>query len=247
MGAHRWVSEEAREIARGETLAPGLHGRPTFCYRSGMAKRRPHKRTASPTDPELDTVLRFRITLEETEPPIWRRIEVPATYDFWALHVAIQDAMGWLDSHLHEFEVADPSTRQVVRIGIPDDEFPHERPVSPGWAVLVAPYFHEPGVTARYVYDFGDDWVHRVTFEGRSPRLPGTEYPRCAGGARRCPPEDCGGIGGFEEFLVAIADPEHDDHEAMLMWAGGPYDPHDFDPAAVRFDDPAKRLRTVME
>jgi hypothetical protein len=212
-----------------------------------MAKRRPQKRAASLTDQRCDTVLRFTVTLEETAPPIWRRIEIPATYDFWGLHVAIQDAMGWLDSHLHEFEVADPSTGGVVRVGIPDDDFPDERPLSPGWAVLVAPYFREPGVTARYVYDFGDAWVHRVTFEGRSPRTPGTKYPRCAGGARRCPPEDCGGIGGFEEFLAAIADPQHDEHEAMLTWAGGTYDPDDFDPATVRFDDPAKRLRMARE
>jgi hypothetical protein len=153
-----------------------------------MAKRRPQKRAASQTDQGCDTVLCFTVTLEETAPPIWRRIEIPATYDFWGLHVAIQDAMGWLDSHLHEFEVADPSTGGVVRVGIPDDEFPDERPMSPGWAVLVAPYFRGSGVTARYVYDFGDAWVHRLTFEGRSPRTPGTAYPRCAGGARRCPP-----------------------------------------------------------
>jgi hypothetical protein len=196
---------------------------------------------------EFDTVLCFTVTLEETEPPIWRRIEIPATYDFWGLHVAIQDAMGWLDSHLHEFEVPDPSTGEPVRVGIPDDEFPDERPRAPGWVLPVAPYFCEPGVTARYVYDFGDDWVHRVMFEGRSPRALGAKYPRCAGGARRCPPEDCGGVGGFEEFLAAIADPQHDEHEAMLTWAGGAYNPDEFDPAKVRFDDPAKRLRMARQ
>jgi len=73
----------------------GLHGRPTFCYRSDMAKRRPQKCAASQTDQGCDTVLCFTVTLEETAPPIWRRIEIPATYDFWGLHVAIQDAMGW--------------------------------------------------------------------------------------------------------------------------------------------------------
>jgi hypothetical protein len=212
-----------------------------------MAKRRqqraPHPR---PTE-GIDTVLRFTVMLEEAEPPIWRRIEIPATYDFWGLHVAIQDAMGWLDSHLHEFEVTGPSTGDVVRVGIPDDEFPDERPMAPGWVLPVAPYFREPGVTVRYVYDFGDDWVHRVTFEGRSRRAAEAKYPRCVGGARRCPPKDCGGIGGFEEFLAAIADPQHDEHEAMLTWAGGAYDADDFDPAAVHFDDPAKRLRMMME
>jgi hypothetical protein len=176
----------------------GLHGRPTFCYRSGMAKPGRQGARHPRSTEEFDTVLCFTVTLEETEPPIWRRIEIPATYDFWGLHVAIQDAMGWLDSHLHEFEVPDPSTGRAVRVGAPDDEFPDERPTAPGWVLPVAPYFCEPGVTARYVYDFGDDWVHRVTFEGRSPRAVGANYPRCTGGARRCPPEDCGGVGGFE-------------------------------------------------
>ena len=212
-----------------------------------MAKRpRQRARHLRPTK-AFDTVLCFTVTLEQIEPPIWRRIEIPATYDFWGLHVAIQDAMGWLDYHLHEFELGDPSTGEVVRVGIPDDEFPDERPMAPGWALSVAPYFREPGVTARYVYDFGDGWVHRVTFEGQSPRVPGTEYPRCVGGARRCPPEDCGGIGGFEEFLAAIADPRHEEHEAMLTWAGGAYDPDKFDPATIRFADPAKRLRMARE
>src|SRR5262245_56392125 len=208
-----------------------------------MAKLKPQRaRCPRPTE-EFDSVLRFTITLEETEPPTWRRIEIPATYDFWGLHVAIQDAMGWLDYHLHEFELLDPSTGKVVRVGIPDDDFPDERPTTPGWALSVAPYFVEQGATARYLYDFGDDWVHRVTFEGRTPRMPNTAYPLCAGGARRCPPEDCGGLPGFEEFLAAIADPQHDEHEAMLTWVGGEYDPDEFDPARVRFDDPKKRLR----
>jgi hypothetical protein len=208
-----------------------------------MAKRRVQRASRPRSIEEFDAVLRFTVTIEGIEPPIWRRIEIPATYDFWGLHVAIQDAMGWLDYHLHEFTVPDPSTGELVRVGIPADDFPDARPTAPGWALSVAPYFHEPGVSVRYVYDFGDDWVHRLTYEGLSPRAPGTKYPRCVGGARRCPPEDCGGIGGFGEFLAVIADPEHEGHDAMLTWAGGAYDPDEFDPAQVRFDDPAKRLR----
>jgi hypothetical protein len=188
-------------------------------------------------------VLRFVVTLEGTKPPIWRRIEIPATYDFWGLHVAIQDAMGWLDYHLHESEVRNPSTGEVVRVGIPDDEFPDELLTAPSCGLPVAPYFHEPGMVRRYVYDVADDWVHRLTYEGRSPRVPGTKYPLCTGGARRCPPEDCGGLGGFKEFLAAIADRQHDKHDTLPAWAGGAYHPDEFDPARVRFDDPAKRLR----
>jgi hypothetical protein len=194
----------------------------------------------------FDTVLRFTITLEHTEPPVWRSIEVPATYDFWGLHVAIQDAMGWLDCHLHEFAVRDPSTGQMTRLGIPDEDFPDERPTKPSWTVPVAPFFVEPGTTARYLYDFGDDWLHRLAFDGRAPRAPGATYPRCTGGARRCPPEDVGGVPGFEEFLATIADPRHPEHRTMLVWAGGSYDPADFDAGRVRFDDPAVRLRRAM-
>jgi hypothetical protein len=64
-------------------------------------------------------VFRFRIELPDIRPPIWREILVPASYSFWDLHVAIQDAMGWEDYHLHEFEVAEPESGELLRVGIP--------------------------------------------------------------------------------------------------------------------------------
>ena len=73
----------------------------------------------------------------------------------------------------------------------------------------------------------------------------GVEYPCCVDGERNCPPEDCGGAPGFEEFLKAIADPNHEAHEGFLEWCGGSYDPDEFDPKVIEFDDPKDRLEYI--
>lgn len=202
-------------------------------------RRRPRRR-------QVPHVLRFLIVLSKTDPLIWRRIEVPEGYTFWDLHVAIQDAMGWLDYHLHEFQVSDRRSGQLTTIGIPDLEFPDERPCLPGWEVCVSNYFSDDSPPARYCYDFGDDWEHAIVCERIWPADPSLTYPRCLSGARACPPEDCGGISGFGDFLAAIADPAHPEHDSLLQWAGGAYDPEAFDPVRVRFDDPRRRLKRAF-
>ncbi len=184
----------------------------------------------------------FKVRLRGIEPAIWRRILVPATYSFWDLHVAIQDSMGWLDYHLHLFRVREPENGNVVEIGIPDDEpFEEEIPCIPGWDVAMAEYFTETGDAAEYLYDFGDDWQHVVTFEAKVDRVGTTQYPKCIAGSRACPPEDCGGVGGYENVLRVIADPSDEEYESMMDWLGGEYDPEAFEPAQVRFDNPKKR------
>jgi transcriptional regulator with XRE-family HTH domain len=194
---------------------------------------------------DYDAVLRFEIVLDEIEPRVWRRIEVPATYTFWDLHVAIQDAMGWQDSHLHEFRILEPGG-VLVRIGIPDDEFPDERPTRVGWTTPLASYLGAERAIWEYLYDFGDSWEHRVTFEGRFPRIATVSYPRCVDGARACPPEDVGGPSGYAEFVHAVTDPHHEQHDDMLRWAGGSFDPAAFVPDEVRFDDPRQRWRVAF-
>ena len=192
-------------------------------------------------------VFQFLVTLANTEPLVWRRILVPAAYSFWDLHVAIQDAMGWQDCHLHEFSVVDPRRGALVRIGLPGEEFGGEKPCEPGWQVGIADYFGYGAPPAAYWYDFGDDWRHSVTFEAAGPAEPGTRYPLCLAGARRCPPEDCGGPSGYLDFLEAIGDPRHEEHAAMLEWAGGDFDPDAFDPARIVFTNPAERLRSALD
>ena len=183
----------------------------------------------------------FKVTLGEIEPPIWRRILVPAKYSFWDLHVAIQDSMGWLDYHLHLFRVREPESGDVIEIGIPNDEpFEDEIPCTPGWDVAVAEYFTK-GDAAEYLYDFGDDWQHVVTLEAIVDRVAKARYPQCLAGSRACPPEDCGGVGGYANVLRVIANPSDEEYESMMEWLGGEYDPERFEPAKVRFDNPKKR------
>lgn len=188
--------------------------------------------------------LQFLVGLLNTDPLVWRRILVPESYSFWDLHVAIQDAMGWKDCHLHEFRIVHPQSGTPARLGIPDPDFPDERPCVAGWEVRIADYFNcdtaAETPTASYVYDFGDDWQHLVTLEAVGPAGSG-RLPRCVGGARACPPEDCGGVNGYEELLEAIGDRRHPEHAAMLEWTGKAYDPNAFDPAGVAFDNPRQR------
>lgn len=195
---------------------------------------------------KFDHVLQFKIALDGIRPPIWRRIQVPCDYSFWDLHVAIQDAMGWLDYHLHLFELPDPMTRGPVRIGIPDDDdlLEDDRLVA-GWGVAVAAFFTLANRRAKYEYDFGDGWMHTVTLEKIFPRDKGVEYPRCIAGRRARPPEDCGGITGYERILEVLAHPTTADTE-LLEWLGGSYEPEKFDPKKVYFDDPLERWRRAF-
>lgn len=195
------------------------------------------------------SVLQFRIELEEISPPIWRRIHVPIEGNFWDLHVAIQDAMGWEDRHLHYFEIKAKGKQKTVRIGIPDfdliDDDP-EHEIYPGWEIPIEHYFNDLGLQARYVYDFGDDWGHTLRLEGYMAREKGAKYPLCLDGARACPPEDCGGIPGYGQLAEILANKKHPQHAEMKEWIGGKWDPERFDAGAIRFDDPFKRWKTVF-
>lgn len=199
------------------------------------------------TSNNRDRVMRFRITLSDIEPPIWRMIDVPESYSFWDLHVAIQDAMGWLDYHLHSFMSQESSNTLEGSIGIPDEEFNNR--TLPGWEIPISRYFVQAGDRLGYEYDFGDGWYHRIELVDIRPREPGRKYPHCVDGARACPPEDCGGIPGYYRLLEVLADSSHEDHDSMVRWLKGhaknyyPYEPDAFDPTSVRFDDPERRFK----
>jgi hypothetical protein len=196
-------------------------------------------------------VYQFKVTLEEIEPSIWRRVQVPSKYSFWDLHVAVQDAMGWLDYHLHEFRMRRPHKRKMIEIGIPDDEG-SDNVVLSGWKIPISEYFTEPGQTALYAYDFGDGWEHEVLLEGILLKEKGAKYPRCVAGERACPPEDCGGVPGYYGVVDIVRNPSHDDYQETIYWLEGhakdyyPYDPDAFDPGQVRFDNPKKRWRIAF-
>lgn len=197
--------------------------------------KRASKRRAEPT-----YVLRFLIVLAGTDPLVWRRIQVPAGYSFWDLHVAIQDAMGWKDCHLHEFVIPVPRSNALVRVGIPGDEMDDLPPCLEGWKVGIEEFLDPHTGPVRYLYDFGDDWKHTLEFEDIE-RHDGGAYPRCLAGAGACPPEDVGGTHGYAEFLRVIANRRHPEHAATLEWAGGRFDPDAFRLEDVTFDDPRER------
>lgn len=195
-------------------------------------------------------VFRLRISLRDIEPPIWRLIDVPESYSFWDLHVAIQDAMGWLDYHFHSFN-SRPLKGPAVSIGIPDDEM--DDGTLPGWEVPISRYLVNPGDALEYEYDFGDGWSHEVELADIHTREKARKYPVCVDGSRACPPEDCGGVPGYHELLEALADPLHPEYEGMVEWLKGhaknyyPYDPDAFDCTAVQFSNPKERFRIAFD
>ncbi|MCK5646367.1 MAG: plasmid pRiA4b ORF-3 family protein [Anaerolineales bacterium] len=186
-------------------------------------------------------VYQFKVELKIVNPTIWRRILVPAEYTFWDLHVAIQDVMGWKDYHLHEFRIEDPRTGFLFKLGIPDDEILDDPHVLSSWEVSLVELFSATNALAVYIYDYGDWWEHAVTFEKVFAGQAEVDYPTCVGGARACPPEDSGGPMGYELFLEALADPEHEAHQQYEEWIGGEFDPEQFDPKKIKFDDPSVR------
>lgn len=194
------------------------------------------------------SVFRFRVDLRDIKPPVWREIEVPGDYSFWDLHVAIQDAMGWLDYHLHAFLPTERGNGgSDWEIGIPiDDEPLDDRTTFASWQVPVRKHFQRAGDRMLYLYDFGDDWSHDVLLE-EIIACDSESLVACTGGERACPPEDCGGPRGYQTMLEALADPGHDRHEDMKQWIDGSFDPEKFDPAMVKFDDPRQRWNQAFK
>ena len=198
-------------------------------------------------------IFQFKILLKEIDPLIWRRILVPATYSFWDFHVAIQDAMGWTDSHLHVFRIRRKHSHSDTEIGIPnEDRFEDEQEILPGWEIPIADYFDDVGQTSIYEYDFGDGWIHEVTLEGILLREKSQKYPKCLGGARACPPEDCGGVPGYYRLIEILDDPTHLEYEENIEWLKGhaknyhPYGPTLFEPNKVKFWNPKKRFKMAF-
>ena len=191
------------------------------------------------------TVYQFKITLLDIKPSIWRQIQVPKSYSFRDLHLAIQDAMGWMDSHLHEFLVKSPVTSEMESIGVPEEDG-FDNSLLSGSKIKIKKYLPS-NPKMRYIYDFGDDWEHELKFEGEYPQLESIEYPLCLAGKRACPPEDIGGVSGYEHFLEAINNPNHEEHQELLDWVGGYFNAEDFDPTQVLFHDPEEYQSLMTE
>jgi hypothetical protein len=182
-----------------------------------------------------DQLARLKVTLLDTDPPVWRRLLVPATIRLDRLDRVIQAAMGWTNSHLHMF------IHSSGRYGVPDLDFPLQDERRTTLSDLVA----REGETVRYEYDFGDGWEHEIVLEQLLAAEPGGRYPSCAAGARACPPEDCGGVHGYADLIDTLADPTHPEHQHLMEWLGIEKG-NDFDPAHFDTADANRRLNTVI-
>ncbi|MEA3523649.1 MAG: plasmid pRiA4b ORF-3 family protein [Campylobacterota bacterium] len=195
-------------------------------------------------------IYQFLITLEGIEPTVWRRIQVPEAFSFWDLHMAIQDAFGWTNSHLHEFFYRSKG----LKIGMPmDDGFtdPEDLPEA-GWEMDIEELFEDVGDSMSYLYDFGDSWSHDVLLEGILLQPKKVKFSRCIDGERMAPPEDCGGVFGYEQLLEVINDPKNEEYKEMIEWLKGQYgrkkfDPDSFDVSSVKFKNPQKQLELWLE
>ena len=168
----------------------------------------------------------LKITLLEIDPPIWRRLQVPGTIWLCCLHDAIQIAMGWTDSHLHQFEKDGTNWGVAEWDDTGDLELTSEDRVPLGEVLKFA------GDKLIYSYDFGDGWRHEVVLEKITPSE-ALIKPVCLAGERRCPPEDVGGPRGYQQFLEAVFDPKHQEFEHYRQWAGRPIHAEEFDLQAV--------------
>ncbi len=133
-----------------------------------------------------------------------------------------------------------------VEIGIPDKGSGWGREILPRWKQKIPDYFSMGNKLVDYIYDFGDNWEHIIKLEKIFPRDKNVDYPICIAGKRACPPEDCGGIWGYENFLEIINDPDNEEYEDMIEWVGGEFDPEHFDVKEVSFGDPDKRRKIAF-
>jgi hypothetical protein len=174
------------------------------------------------------TIARLKITLDDVKPTVLRRIEVPFDMRLDRLHLTIQAAMGWTNSHLYEIRAGDVGWSTPLPDADWADDFLDAR------KARLTDVLAEIGTkTLRYLYDFGDGWEHTIKVECHADPEPGALYPRLIEASGRCPPEDVGGPFGYADLLEAISDPKHERHAELMEWIEGDFDPNVVDSKAL--------------
>jgi hypothetical protein len=217
----------AKRTAKPAARKPKGKDRPKAPSRPATSRAvRPERK---PAEAAAGTVYPVKITLAHIQPPVWRRVLLKDC-TLAELHDVIQISMGWEDCHLHDFEIGKQQFGDPSQWGGPD---PWGEEVGDEGEVKLSRLFGQGVKKLRYVYDMGDNWEHTIQLEKTKAPEPGVRYPRCVAGARACPPEDCGGPWGYADFVDAVQNPKNPQHEDMVEWVGGDFDPEEFDPQAV--------------
>lgn len=206
--------------ARGRSIAPAVESTNS----APTPTTRPKRRSAT-ADMDVQTqrmpIYQLRITLAETEPPIWRTVLASGNLSLKKVNEIIQAAMGWTNSHLHVFE----STDRKVALSDPWFGIDHAKDES---KVKLRSFAPEVDSRFRYEYDLGDGWKHDVVVEAILPPGKTGRTPRCVDGKRACPPEDCGGVPGYTDLVAAMRDRQHPERKRFLEWLGGIFDENAF-------------------
>lgn len=204
------------EITTDETVEDFLLG---LALRPAKTKHQP---AAQERGTPTDLVYQLKVTLKGSHPPIWRRLQVRGDIPLSRLHRVLQIAMGWTDSHMHQFRVG------ARYYGVPDREFGDSETLDERRFQLIQ-IAQTDKARFIYEYDFGDSWEHDIAIEKIFKPDGALQHPMCLAGKRACPPEDVGGVWGYERFLQVIQDPDDPEHEDLLEWIGGEFDPEAFD------------------
>ncbi len=218
------LDDVPRSPARPWTGRPAEFEEAEECDRSPRASPRT-ARALGEARARHPRVWRIRVDLVGIRPPIWRRLVVPASATLHDLHIALQHAMGWTMTHLYEFEASG------LRFMEPDPEGDDVGPVAhDSRIVILGELGLEVGDRFRYRYDFGDGWDHAIHVEGIGEYDLAQPVPMCLGGERACPPEDVGGVSGYEDLVRAMASPRHKRRGEFMEWLGRPFDSESFEP-----------------
>jgi hypothetical protein len=176
-------------------------------------------------------ILALRISLRDVEPPVWRRILLPYDITLMRFHTILQLVMGWQDRHLFEFHIRDE------RYGLRDPDFQdRHNPLRSVRRALLKDAVDPRIKRFTYVYDMGDYWVHDIVVEEILSNEMGEPVLQCVAGGRQCPPEDIGGPPGYEDFLEAVSDPDHNEHDYYVDVYGDKIDPEWFDLGSINQD-----------
>ncbi len=174
--------------------------------------------------PATDSIYQMKVTLERTEPPIWRRFQTGGRTTLHHLHQVLQVVMGWENAHLYQFTIGE------THYGEPQPDYGFDRlDTKDATRFELYQVVHGETTSFTYEYDFGDGWEHEVLIETVLPTEPGVSYPICIEGERACPPEDCGGVWAYAALLETIQNPQDEEYEGMMDWLGGDFDPEAFD------------------